>query len=102
MRIIFQDGGVAELTNVDQIAVNNEGECKILAIAVTDYISKEGINEYPSSETSGDGSVSERNLAPESTQHAGQSSVRNLSKLSGTGRAKKASSNGSHHPIVPY
>ena len=78
MRIIFQDGGVAELTNVDKIVIYNEGEYNILGQAMCDYISKEGPYEYPSDQESSDGSLSERNMASESTQHAGQTGVCDL------------------------
>ena len=87
MRIIFQNGEIAELTNVDKIVVYNPGEVEILKFAIGDYkrrdlehqLGMEVNDEHPSSKTSGDGSISECNLAPESTQHAGQSSVCDIS-----------------------
>ena len=88
MRIIFQDGGVAELTNVDKIVVYNPGEVEILKEAIGNYYLKElrdqlGIkedsDEYSSSKTSSDGSISQCDMASESTQHAGQTGVCNIS-----------------------
>lgn len=87
MRIIFQDGGIAELTNVDKIEIYNPGERRILKEAISEYFFKElqhqlGIkedsDEHSSSKTSSYGSLSKCNLAPESTQHAGQTGVCNL------------------------
>ena len=87
MRIVFQDGQIAELTNVDKIVVYNPGEVEICKFAVSDYYIhdlenqlgiKEDSDEYPSSQTSGDGYVSKRNMAQESPQHAGQSGVCDL------------------------
>lgn len=87
MRIIFQDGQIAELTNVDKIVVYNPGEVEICKFAVSDYYIHdlenqlgitEGLNEYPSSQKSSDGSLSEPNMAQESPQHAGQTGVCDL------------------------
>ena len=87
MRIVFQDGQIAELTNVDKIVVYNPGEVEICKFAVSDYYIHdlenqlgitEGLNEHSSSQTSSDGHVSEPDMAQESPQHAGQSGVCDL------------------------
>ena len=87
MRIIFQDGGVAELTNVDKIRIYNPGEVKILKEAIGSYFLKElrdqlGIKEdkgeQSSSETVCDGTISERYMASEGSQHAGQAGLCDL------------------------
>ena len=41
MRIIFQDGGVAELTNVEKIVLHNEMEGAIASQAVTELLTEE-------------------------------------------------------------
>lgn len=85
MKIIFQNGGIAELTNVDKIEVYNPGERRILKEAISEYFFKElqhqlvGIkedsDEHPSSKTGSYGSLSKCNMAQESSQHAGQTGV---------------------------
>ena len=93
MRIIFQNGEIAELTNVDKIVVYNPGERRILKEAISDYFFKElegqllgrdlelrmeGNDEHPSNKTSGYGSLSKCNMAQEGSQHAGQTGVCDL------------------------
>ena len=87
MRIIFQNGEIAELTNVDKIVVYNPGEVEICKFAVSDYYIHdlknqlgitEGEDEYSSSKTSGYESLSQCNMASESIQHAGQTGVCDL------------------------
>lgn len=64
MRIIFQNGEIAELNNVHSIVVNNDMEYNILGEAMMDYITKEGIDEqHASSTTVCDGPVSEHDVA---------------------------------------
>ena len=59
MRIIFQNGEIAELNNVHSIVVNNDMEYNILEQAMMAYITKEGANEqHASSTTVCDGPVS--------------------------------------------
>ena len=93
MRIIFQNGEIAELTNVDKIVVYNPGERRILKEAISEYFFKEldsrligrdleprmeGNDEHSSSKTGGDGSISKCNMAQEGSQHAGQTGVCDL------------------------
>lgn len=94
MRIIFQDGGIAELTNVDKIVVYNPGEVEILKEAVGNYYIadlkdqlgiKEDSDEYSSSKTSGYESLSQCNMASEGIQHAGQTGVCDLPSEGGRG-----------------
>lgn len=44
MRIIFQNGEIADLNNVDKIIANNEGEVTMLLSAVYDFSEKEVVN----------------------------------------------------------
>lgn len=92
MRIIFQDGGVAELTNVDKIVIYNPGEVKILKGAIGNYYLKElrdqlgikeGSDEQSSSETVCDGTISQCHMASEGTQHAGQAGLCDLPSKGG-------------------
>lgn len=87
MRIIFQNGEIAELTNVDKIVVYNPGEVRICKEAMCDYHIKDLYNqlgikedsdEHPSSKTSSYGSLSKCNMAQEGSQHAGQTGVCNI------------------------
>lgn len=59
MRIIFQDGGVAELTNVDKIVVYNPGEVRILKEAIGNYYVKELRDQLGIKEDKGEQSSSE-------------------------------------------
>lgn len=84
MRIIFQNGEIAELNNVEKIVVYNDMEYNILGEAMMDYITKEGTNEQHSSSTEiRDESVSERNVAQESSQHARQTSICDIPEEAG-------------------
>ena len=99
MRIVFQDGQIAELTNVDKIVVYNPGEVEICKFAVSDYYIKdleyqlgikENSDEHSSSQTGSDGHVSESDMAQESPQHAGQSGVCDLPIQSGEEEASRS------------
>ena len=92
MRIIFQNGEIAELTNVDKIVVYNPGELRICKDAVAGYYIrdlynqlgiKEGSDEHSSSKTSSYGSLSKCNMAQEGSQHAGPTGVCDLSSEGG-------------------
>lgn len=87
MRIVFQDGQIAELTNVDKIVVYNPGEVEICKFAVSDYYIHdlenqlgitEDLNEHSSSQKSSDGHVSQCNMAQESASHERPSGVCDL------------------------
>lgn len=87
MRIIFQNGEIAELTNVDKIVVYNPGEIQICKDAISDYYIadlkdqlgiKEDSDEHSSSKASSYGSLSKYNLAQEGSQYAGQTGVCDL------------------------
>lgn len=119
MRIIFQNGEIANLNNIHSIVVNNDMERDILIQAcgvynfsqmeekiqseaddlheqyenwlneVDNYIwnslfPKEGTNEqYASNTEMGNGSVFERNVAQESSQHAGQTGICDIPEEAG-------------------
>lgn len=96
MRIIFQNGEIAELTNVEKIVVYNELECEVLLNAASNFVigaeleetwksmREELTNEQHSSSTEVcDGSVSERNVAQKSSQHAGQTGICNIPEEAG-------------------
>lgn len=91
MRIIFQNGEVAELTNINMIVVYNEIECEMLLHAASNFVigaeleetwksmKEETTNEqYPSSTEVCDGPVSEPDMAQEGSQHAGQTGIRDI------------------------
>lgn len=119
MKIIFQNGEIANLNNIHSIVVNNDMERDILIQAceaynfsqmeekirsasddlheqyenwlneVDNYIwnslfSKEGTDEQYASDTKmGNGSVFERNVAQEGSQHAGQTGIRDIPEEAG-------------------
>lgn len=50
MRIIFQNGEIAEINNIHSISINNDMECNILDQAIADYITKEDADEQHASD----------------------------------------------------
>lgn len=80
MRIIFQNGEVAELNNVEKIMIYNDLEESLCSLALFDYYMKEETTneQHPSSTEVCDGSVSEPDMASEGSQHAGQTGIRNI------------------------
>ena len=85
MRIIFQNGEIAELNNVEKIVIYNNLEEAMCSLALFDYYMKEETTneQHPSSTTVCDESVSERNVAQESSQHAGQTGICNIPEEAG-------------------
>lgn len=57
--------------------------CKSCADNIQYMIQKEVLNEHGRGKKSGDGDVSERKMASESSQYAGSSGVRDMEKLAG-------------------
>ena len=96
MRIIFKNGEIAELTNVEKIVVYNELECEMLLHAASNFVigaeleetwksmREEFTNEQHSSSTEiRDGSVSELHMAQEGSQHAGQTGICDIPEEAG-------------------
>ena len=95
MRIIFQNGEVAELNNVDRIICHNEMDALICHQGNVRFwngwpddwnprYKGEDINEQHASDTEmGNGSVFERNVAQEGSQHAGQTGICDISEEAG-------------------
>ena len=90
MRIIFQNGEIAELNNVDRIICHNEMDALICHQGNVRFWNRwpddwnpryeeEDINEQHASSTEVcDGSVSEHDVASQGPQDAGQTSVCDL------------------------
>ena len=102
MRIIFQNGEIAELTNVEKIVVYNELECSMVLDAAGAFVASESLKEavkniyksfieeeeltneqYASDTEMGNESVFERNVAQESSQHAGQTGICDIPEEAG-------------------
>ena len=73
MRIIFQNGAIAELNNVSKIVIYNDLEESLCSLALFDYYMKEETTneQHPSSTEVCDGSVSEHDVASQGSQDAG-------------------------------